>query len=266
MIASQQVIIEHMYILELSLKANRVLTEEEDELISDLLSSLRQNGQVIGHELNGIETDTEVKYFLLCHEKTSLSVKNQNKWVAKYRKELEKSTGAKIKVRVLGDAHDSGMGSCRCKPKSYILFATFISQCSPLRCGECFTPVPLYKVPKTYDESEYYNILCWESVYQSCDTLQMQCTVGEKFGIKQMSDINSPLSQQGLEVCKKIKEVTGKPTYYFLLNYRKIKPEEDKKRKCPGCGGKWLLKKRFHKKFDFKCNKCHLLSMLSYKL
>jgi len=38
------------------------------------------------------------------------------------------------------------------------------------------------------------------------------------------------------------------------------------RRKCPGCRGPWLLKKPLHGKFDFRCDKCHLLSNIAWNI
>ena len=104
------------------------------------------------------------------------------------------------------------------------------------------------------------------SDYQSCDSLQMNCAVGERFAIKQLSKLDSPLTKVGLDVCKTIQEVTGKKTYYYLYkgNGKSIKTE--KERKCPGCNKPWYQDVAVHNKFDFKCVDCGLLSNIAYNL
>ncbi len=65
-------------------------------------------------------------------------------------------------------------------------------------------------------------ILSWETNYISCDSLQMNCEVGERWALNQMQEITSQLSKQGLEICRKIEELTSIPTYYYLHNYKKV--------------------------------------------
>ena len=134
---------------------------------------------------------------------------------------------------------------------------------SPLSCGDCFMSVPLYTIPPTYDNSEYYDVLSWELDYQACDRLQMNCRTGERFGIQQMSEPDSTLSQQGRDICDRITRSTGKPTFYFLYRYvKRTTLAREQARRCPGCGGNWLLEQRWHI-FDFRCDVCRLVSKFS---
>ncbi len=175
-------------------------------------------------------------------------------------------TGIKvIPHEIIGCDPDSSE-KCQCqKRKSLILFTTFISLESPLRCGDCFRTIPLYNIPKTYDD-EYYNILCWESDYQSCDQLQMNCSVGEHFATNQMSKIDSQLSKQGIKVCSEIAKLTKTPTFYYLYRSSGKSINSERKRTCPSCDSTWLLKEQIHSRFDFKCNKCKLLSNIAYDI
>jgi predicted nucleic acid-binding Zn ribbon protein len=183
---------------------------------------------------------------------------------------------------------------------------------SPLRCGNCFGIVPLYKIPKTYDDDEYYDIKCWEINYRARDSLQMNCRVGERFGMRQLSEYSSKLNKYGMDICKKIKKLTGKDVYYYLYNRAIQKPQflnsfgnsfniktaesaailrqirqtcerterlsnksnykysparsKELNRKCPSCGGEWILENRLFNRFNFKCDKCLLVSNISASL
>lgn len=77
-----------------------------------------------------------------------------------------------------------------------------------------------------------------------------------------MQKIDSYLSKDGIEICKKIEELTSIPTYYFLYNYRKSRGDKSS-RPCPICNNKWDLKEQLHNFFDFKCDICRLLSTKS---
>jgi predicted nucleic acid-binding Zn ribbon protein len=83
---------------------------------------------------------------------------------------------------------------------------------------------------------------------------------------REMGDVNGALSRQGRAICEKITQKTGSPTYYFIYKYRVVNRATEKKRKCPGCGGKWLLKEMMHDKFDFRCDTCFLVSMFAGRL
>jgi predicted nucleic acid-binding Zn ribbon protein len=121
----------------------------------------------------------------------------------------------------------------------------------------------LYLIPHTYDD-EYYNVITWQSDYKACDSLQMGCKTGERFGSREISKIDSSLSRRGIEICNQITNLTGLPTYYYLHRYNDQKRALEEKRKCPSCGGDWLLKESLHELFDFKCDQCRLLSNISW--
>lgn len=136
------------------------------------------------------------------------------------------------------------------------------SRCAQQGCGRCFDPVPLYRAPPTYDKSEFYNVTAWVSDYHACDTLQMNCRTGERFGIREMSEAGSSLSQRGRGLCADIEKGTGKPTYYLFRYVRRTTREKERARRCPLCGSDWLLEKPWQI-FDFRCEACRLVSTLS---
>ncbi|MCG8348945.1 MAG: Zn-ribbon-containing protein, partial [Chloroflexales bacterium] len=86
------------------------------------------------------------------------------------------------------------------------------------RCGDCFDQAPLYRLPKTYDD-EYYDIIEWQSNYQACDTLFMNSVVLERATNREMSRIESALSQEGCQICRRIEQLTGVPTYYRVQKH-----------------------------------------------
>jgi predicted nucleic acid-binding Zn ribbon protein len=90
----------------------------------------------------------------------------------------------------------------------------------------------------------------------------MNCEVGERWALNQMQEINSQLSKQGLEICKKIEKLTLIPTYYYLYNYKKFKGDQ-LTRPCPSCGKEWDLNTQLHNHYDFKCDKCRIISTIS---
>ena len=114
-----------------------------------------------------------------------------------------------------------------------------------------------------YDDHGYMPILSWETNYISCDSLQMNCEVGERWALNQMQNVKSALTKQGLRICQKIESITDTPTYYYLYNYRKYK-DVALSMVCPNCKSNWRLKDRLHDLYDFKCDDCRLLSTVSF--
>lgn len=134
-----------------------------------------------------------------------------------------------------------------------------LSKTSPLDCGKCDKIIPIYKL-KNINNDDRRNLNIWEDNYIACDKLQMNSSVGEKWATLQMTDFDSELTKEGINVCKSIHKKTGIRTYYMLYNYRPISNKKDKARKCPSCQGEWLLKKQLNGFYDFKCDTCLLVS------
>lgn len=235
-----------------------------DEISYSLLGSLYQNGQIIGRDYPIAKSGEILRTFVTILEPDSLDLKYANKYV---KREIEKaielgisSPQVKIIDRSLGLSEGN---SCNCQPVSYILCTDFIEHGSPIKCGSCFGHIPLYHLPKTANSDDYSNVLAWMRDYRACDTLQMNCTTGERFGMRQMSDPNSSLSKQGREICDRLTVLTNKPTYYNLYRYkaRSILTTE-RQRKCPSCNGEWLQGEPWHR-YDFKCEICRLVSNIT---
>ena len=246
-----------MFVAEITV---RLAAEADPDEINSFLSTLRQNGQVLSREFLSTESRGTLKTCVLVPEADALSTSHDNKWAKQARVSLTRKGLTHFRVKVLGkDPTSLDTDGCA-SPNQYILFTNYLTMESPLRCGECFGPVPLYRVPPTYDDSEYYNIKTWEADYQACDTLQMNCSTGERFGIREMSEANSSLSRRGRGLCADIEKGTGKPVYYYLFRYvtRTTRAKEEA-RMCPICGGAWLLEESWHI-FDFKCESCRLVS------
>lgn len=252
-----------MYIQEISININSKI--DKDELVDEfglLMSFYRGSGQTQGSLESQYIVDNKIVCLPYTLEKNSLNKKYDNFYVARQTKKLEELFKAKIQCKTVGKNYASYKSPCNCKTSSfYILITNYMTIYSPLTCGDCNNYVPLYKIPKYYDHG-YIPILSWETNYKSCDSLQMNCEVGERWALNQMQEVNSQLSKQGLQICNKISELTKLPTYYYLHDYRKYKSDQSKK-KCPNCNSKWHLKEPLHKYFDFKCDDCKLVSVIS---
>jgi len=252
-----------MFVAEITV---RLAPEADPDEINNFLSILRQNGQVLSGEFQTARVGQLLKTYVLTPEADALNRSHDNKWAKKARAHLAQKGLTHFKVKVLGEDPTSlNIDGCA-SPSEYILFTNYLTMESPLRCGECFGPVPLYRLHQTYpvpDDGEYYSIKLWEYDYQACDTLQMNCRTGERFGIREMSEPDSSLSRRGRELCADIERGTGKPVYYYLFRYvSRTTLEKERARRCPVCGGAWLLEGPWHL-FDFKCEACRLVSTLS---
>jgi predicted nucleic acid-binding Zn ribbon protein len=234
--------------------------EELEETFSLLMSSYSKTGQIMGDGEMTFITKDELVAYQTTLEVNSLSEQFNDENVTSLIQRLEDWCESKIKTEIVGTSTIYSKDVCTCENQdSLILSTNFMNVTSPIDCGKCYGVIPIYKLKKLENEDRY-DLNHWEKNYKSCDSLQMLCSVGEEWATLQMTDIDSELTQEGIKVCNLIKEKTGIPTYYVLYNYRPISKKEDKARKCPSCQGEWLLKKPLNRFYNFKCDKCLLLS------
>jgi predicted nucleic acid-binding Zn ribbon protein len=254
-----------MYLAEISFSLKQKFNREVvEDAIYSLLSSLRMNGQILGEEISIASKNQGYVAYQKLPLSNAMDIRNANKYVMKGFEKL-KENGVSLSLSIIGEKVESDL-ICECKHRnSLLLFTNYLSIESPLRCGDCFGIIPLYQIPRTYDD-EYYNIISWQSAYKACDGLQMGCAAGEQFGTREISRLDSSLSRRGIEICNQITDLTGMPTYYYLYLYNDQKLAVEEKRKCPSCGGEWLLKEPLHDLFDFKCDQCRLLSNISWSV
>jgi predicted nucleic acid-binding Zn ribbon protein len=228
------------------------------EEVTGLIVWWNRNGQVNGRNWSVIVDEKGIRAFLILPERTALAKKHANKYVTASLEKLVALGVEPFLVTILGREMGT-FTSCRCrKPSRYYLFA---SVGSPLWCGDCRNPVPLYRIPPISGD-EYYGILMWNEDHLACDTLWLGSAVGERFSGRQMSEPESELSRAGREICAAIEEKTGIPTYFYLHRYSGRSMKSEKARKCPVCSGEWLLAERWGI-FDFQCDGCRLLSSLA---
>jgi len=237
--------------------------DKASDAINGLLSALRMNGQVCGREVAVIDTPDYLMATELIPEIHSLDTNHHNQYVLRDLQILGELglSGPSIEVAREMDGHLA----CECAvPASYILYTNYLTLESSLWCGDCFHPVPLYRIPPTSGK-EYNDIIGWQSNYKACDTLQMLCTQVERTALRQMSWLDSGLTKDGLDICRRIKEVTQTPTYYYLYRHYGRSKRDEARRRCPSCQGEWLLAERWHI-FDFRCDRCELLSNIAVAL
>lgn len=252
-----------MYIQKIKVEIKtKAYKDEVFEEMSLLTHYYRNNGQSQGKIQSQYVAGNNIICLPFTLEKDSLDRKYNNFYVDRQYEKIEQLCAAKIQIKTVGKTSEAYKSACKCKKSDfYILITNYITIESPIFCGTCDEPVPLYRLPKYYDHG-YAAILSWESDYISCDTLQMNCWVGERWASNQMEDLKSTLTKQGLKICETLENLTNTPVYYYLHNYSKYK-EDDLSRTCPGCNSNWGLQEQLHDRYDFKCDQCRLVSTLS---
>ena len=224
------------------------------------VGALGKGGQTTNED-STIYGSSPVCYICICPEKDSLNPKHHHIYAKKYYQQILRMSACKPQVLLLGEIADSSR-ACECKNHAFfVLFTHLFDQSSPVACGKCRRPVPLYKFP-AFENGAYNLILTWQEIYRDCDSLFMLSRVCEKFGYKQISELKSGLTKLGREICATLEKKMRIPVYYYLHRYYGVSEKSELKRCCPGCKGKWHLKEPVGI-YDFCCKKCRLFSVIA---
>jgi predicted nucleic acid-binding Zn ribbon protein len=168
------------------------------------------------------------------------------------------------KVTPLGSDPESHP-PCTCRQRgSLILFTTFLDDESPVRCGACFGPIPLYRLPGTTETGNHQQLLWWQDTYQALDWLFIGTGAGERFAHGQLARHDSELSKEGRALARKLEKQTRLPVYYYLSKHVGRSDRAERRRKCPSCGKPWLRPEPLHRIFDFACRRCRLMSNVAF--
>ncbi len=238
------------------------LLEKLADLLNGYLSALRMNGQVCGREWTSRLEKDKCCVFVNTPEPCALDERFFSEFVRK-AVATAATDGVEITSQLVGESIE-GAKLCSCTdPSGFALFTTFLSLESPIRCMDCFGVIPLYRF-SPLQSGEFYEVICWQSDYQSCDRLQMNCSVLEEPATAQLSELDSSLTSTGRDICTTMSNATGKPFYYYLYRASGSDFFTEQQRRCPSCSGAWSTDRSIHNLFDFKCDHCHLLSNIAW--
>jgi len=245
-----------MQIVEIDFTGTAPLDDEVlEEQVSWLMSIWMNNGQVSKTDWLTYELPNGWRVVASIPEEGALGPRHDSVWATHKRAELFE-LGIQLTIRELGEDPQSAT-VCTCsEPSSYILYTHYLSLESPVRCGDCFQPVPPYRLaPTSVDETDSTGLLQWALDWRACDTLQMNCSTLERAGTREIRGHDSSLGKRGKALCQRLAENVGKPFYLFLYP-----PRRRKHRPCPSCSAEWRLAEEWHK-FAYRCDTCRLVSM-----
>jgi len=233
------------------------------EAIDRLLGTWRMNGQVCGNEWPIAPEADGYSVSVLTPEPGSLDPRWNRRYVTEALARIA-DIGLTLHVEAKGEDPMSAR-ACACPaPSAFVLFTTFLSLESSVRCLDCDRPVALHRFePASGDE--HHDLIGWQSDYQSCDRLQMNCTVLERAATREISAIDSALTRRGRALCDSLGTSLRRPFYYYLYRSGGRSQRAEAQRPCPGCGGDWKRAERLHL-FDFQCDRCRLLSNISFSM
>jgi predicted nucleic acid-binding Zn ribbon protein len=165
-------------------------TKNDEELLDKVqsyLAALLHNGQIVGDQTPIAKVSGGLLVTASLPEADALADRFANKWVRKRVRELSAVGVDRPRVTHLGTDPESRR-PCRCRKRPFlILFTTFLNAEPPLRCGACFGPVALYKVPATNEAGNHQDILWWQDTYQAMHWLFIGTGPGERFAHDQLS-------------------------------------------------------------------------------
>ena len=239
--------------------ASEITDDKVYYMIDDYFSTLNNNGQVIsGFELYTDNTGVIYLTTVLPRE-DSLCDNNNNEYVKERLKDLQEVFEIEF---VMEGSNFEYHTSCLCKKSSWcFLYNEGNDGESPLVCGDCHKPIPLYEVPYILGEKEHRPILNWWAAKNAMDTLWVY-GLWDRFAYGQTALYNSKLNREGRKICKALEKVLGVPVYYFIYYMSddcedSIIPKGLPNRKpavCPQCNGEWVDDNEF-----CKCEKCRLI-------
>jgi predicted nucleic acid-binding Zn ribbon protein len=282
-----------MYILELSFECYRDTSlGEAEQAIVNYLDMLRYQGQILGREFPTSMQDGHFVSRVVCPEQDSLHPDNQSEQVALAEQGLHQAGLLAPKLHLQGmdllsdstdpcgqghllasKTHQQGMdllsdstdpcGHGDERPSWMLLYTSFLHSCSPLRCGDHFAPIPLYRLPAIAN-GDHKQIIKWQEDWEACDQLQMNGSIAEHAALHEIGEVGSRLQRRGSDLAKRLEGSSGIPTYYYLYRVGGLSKAAEQARPCPGCGGDWALEAPLHEIFDFRCDACRLVSNLSW--
>lgn len=235
-----------------------------ERAINQYLDALRYNGQILGREFPVAMQGPIFTTRLVSPERESLHTQFNSPQVNHALDNLNQVGLLAPKVKNIAEDLNSLPTATNFQPSWQVLYSTFLDTCSPLRCGETFAPIPLYRTPEAISNGDRKSAIKWQEEWANLDELQMNGSAVSSMALKELGDISSKFFYRGTNLCKRIQYITKVPTYYYLYRVAGTSLAEEQNRRCPSCGGDWRLPEPLFDIFDFKCDKCQLVSNLSW--
>ena len=152
----------------------------------DLVGSLVQDGHVLGRENRTILLPAECVLYAFLPARDALEPFTWNFYVKQSMENLADAGHSMPQVEILGKAEEVS-NACECPNSTwFILFTHLFEVHSPVKCGDCFQPVPLYRLPRPKDGG-FYRLWQWAQDYKACDTLWLNASTGVRFGTRELS-------------------------------------------------------------------------------
>jgi predicted nucleic acid-binding Zn ribbon protein len=233
-----------------------------EDVAESYLGALYHSGQLCG-EYFLTWTKRRLNAHVLLASRAAMEPRHHSQYGRKELKKVIKAFGAGPVWRILDDDASQPPSSWRDAPFLY-LFTHAFDWAPPVCRGDGKPPIPVFMLPVTFEQKE--QLYFWQRSYYHHDNIWLGSGALEIGAYRQLASPDSELAQHGRDLCREIETATGVPTFYYLTRYwGRAKGEEH--RLCPGCGAAWRAERplelpgRFWQ-FDFKCDRCRLVSHL----
>lgn len=262
-----------MFIFELNLTLTAADSQQIDKayrLFVNLADGLYRQGHTLSRHVPIPELSGDLRMFLSAVTADALAPHFYKSSLSKTWQELLTLTRHGPVFTSLGQERVNQAKSCVCEGPSYILDGEY-DVYSPVRCLSCGLFVPLYTLPETYNPQTetsfsgegYDDVFLWRQAYESVMSLWFQGLCEEQM-CEELSEVDSELSEQGLDLSRRLEFLTGSPVYYFLADLSEVEFSltQARSRSCPECGARWWLEEPLLERYDFCCEPCRLVSQL----
>lgn len=254
-----------MYLAELSYKVIADTNFSRAEAaIRQFHEALIFNGNIIGREFPTAWQQDSFSSRLVIPAPDALQRPNLSPRALQAEQQLIAAGLAYPQLQVLGmdimSQHNSDSVA-----DALVLFTTFSDMCSPLRNLVDLAPLPLYQL-KPAAGPDHEALIRWQIQFQALDEIQQQeQRVLHKTAENSLQQLNSKLNQHGRQQARKIAEQNKLPVYYALYSGSSKNRATEADKPCPGCGANWRLAEPLLSIFDFKCDRCFLLSNIAWE-
>jgi predicted nucleic acid-binding Zn ribbon protein len=236
--------------------------EEQSDLAESYLASLLHAGQLCG-EYFLTWTKGRLNAHVLLAGPGAFELRHHSIWGKKELNKVADAFGSKPTWRILDD--DAGRRPWTWKGAPFLyLFTHAFDWASPVCRGDGKAQIPVFFLPISFEQKE--DLYSWQRSYYHHDHIWLGSGALEVGAYRELAGPNSELAQQGRKLCRELESSTGVPTFYYLMRYWG-RPKGEEKRRCPGCGARWSIKRATKKperflEFDFRCEPCRLVSHL----
>lgn len=253
-----------MFAADLSFRIiNDTSYECAEAAIRRYLEALIFQGQIIGREFPTVIAQEHLISRVLLPQQDALQQANHSVTGLAALQQLSNAGLAYPQLQISGvDLMANHTDPCK-EHTAFILYCRFAQMNSVLYCADHFAPVPLYQLGSQHG---FESLIRWQLQYQALDEIQMQAdSVLLGPAERALQNLGSRLNRQGRSLAKQLSKLSGKPVYYAL--YRGTSPDctAEAERHCPGCGGHWQLPEAWHQRFEFRCERCMLVSNIAWQ-